>query len=229
MKLKKAVSLCMQEGNLTLFNHTDQDGVVTQWISDGRAVYPLCGMPFLDEETVCTVFDIPEKKQEKMMIRCLGWPESLRVDDYNSSDKVVEQMALSINYGGYTVIPMVTRGGGITYIQRKYLGPLEDAQDILTYCERVDARGQKYIAVINGMLLAAIIYPYDMINDDFMEKAATIVRLTEKELKQKRLLGYKAQEDGDRDEDQGTLLAAPEEGEGEEDQEEGDGTGEDEA
>lgn len=222
MKLKKAVSLCVSEGNLSLFNRTDLDGVVTQWISDGRAVYPLGGIPFLDEETVCTVFDIPEKKQEKMMIRCQSWPESLRVDDYDSSDKVVEPMAMSINYGGYTVIPMVTRGGGIMYIQKKYLGPLEDAQDILTYCERVSTAGQKYIAVFNGLLLAAIIFPYDMINDDFMEKAETIRRLTEWELTRKRLLGINrgSSEGGDQDEDQGTLFEAPESAENGEDEDE---------
>lgn len=118
MKLKKAVSLCMQVGNLNLFDHTDEYGAVTQWLSDGRACYPLCGMPYLDEDTVCTVFDIPEKKQEKMMIRRQDWPKSLRVDDYDGEDKKVEPLPLSINYGGHTVLPMLTRGGGITYIQK---------------------------------------------------------------------------------------------------------------
>lgn len=217
MKLKKAVGLCMQAGSLNLFNHTTEEGEITQWLSDGRACYPLLGIPYLDEETVCTVFDIPEKKQEKMMIRCQDWPASLRVDDYNNADRMVDPMALSINYGGYTVVPMLTRGGGITYIQKKYLAPLEDAADVLIYCERVDSNGQRYIAVFNGLLIAAIIYPYDIICDDFMEKAETIVRLTDKELRQKRLLGdNKAPQE---DNDQRTLFEG-EEQEGDEEGEE---------
>lgn len=226
MKLKKAVGLCMQTGNLTLFNHTDGDGVLTQWISDGRACYPLLGMPYLDEDTVCTVFDIPEKKQEKMMIRCQGWPAGLRVDDHSNADRMVDQMAISINYGGSTVVPMLTRGGGITYIQRKYLAPLEDAADTLIYCEREDSNGQRYIAVFNGLLIAAIIYPYDIISDDFMEKAETIVRLTERELKQKKIMGKSKASQEDEDMDQGTLFEEPEEGEEEEDTEEGEKPGE---
>ncbi len=189
MKLKKVVGLCMQTGRLCLFNHTDEDGVLTQWLSDGAALYPMDGMPHLDEDTVCTVFDIPEKKQEKMMINMTGWPATLRVDDCTSEDRMVEPMPLSINYGGHTLLPMLTRGGGITYIQKPYLGPLEDTKDTLTYCERVDTTGQRYIAVFNGLLIAAIIYPYDVLKDDFAKKVETIARLTEREVKQREILG----------------------------------------
>lgn len=62
-------------------------------------------------------------------------------------------------------------------------------------------------------MIAAIIFPYDIICDDFMEKMGTIVRLTEKELRQKKILGESTEEDGD--EEQHNLF----EGEGPEEDE----------
>ena len=58
MKLKKVVALCNKAKGFRLFDKIDSTGEITQWLGDGYAIYPLNGLPILDEETLCAV-EIP--------------------------------------------------------------------------------------------------------------------------------------------------------------------------
>ncbi len=57
--------------------------------------------------------------------------------------------------------------------------------DELQFCERVDARGQRYIVVMAGLLISAVIMPYDMAKEGFCAKLDLLSRLTEDEMKKK--------------------------------------------
>ncbi|MCM1439675.1 MAG: hypothetical protein NC131_10840 [Roseburia sp.] len=208
MKLKKVVSLCLQQGQVNLLNQVDKDGVVTQWMGDGGAFYPLNGVPFLDEGTLCTVFDVPEKKQEKILIQCMDFPAGLDVADYTAGDRGVETLGVSIGYGGTTLLPMkiMGAGAGIVYIQKKYLAPLEDTADVLQFCVRTDTTGRRYVAVHAGLLIAAIIFPYDLLNEDFVATMSSIVDLTDRELEAKKRLGAYVEPREEPDQDQRTLF-----------------------
>lgn len=82
MKLKKVAALCCQEGAVRLFDQTDASGeVVRQWLGDGRAAYPIDGMPYMETDNICTMFDIPEKKQEKMTFRHVAATEDINWRD----------------------------------------------------------------------------------------------------------------------------------------------------
>lgn len=67
MKIKKIVSICIGTGRFVLFDRISKNGEITQWLGDGSAAYPLDGLPILDEESLCAIFDIPEKKWEKIL------------------------------------------------------------------------------------------------------------------------------------------------------------------
>lgn len=58
MKLKKVLSICKTNGLYYLYDRIDRSGEITQWLGDGYAIYPLDGLPILDEESFCAVFDI---------------------------------------------------------------------------------------------------------------------------------------------------------------------------
>lgn len=58
MKLKKVLSICKTNGLYYLYDRIDRSGEITQWLGDGYALYPLDGLPILDEESFCAVFDI---------------------------------------------------------------------------------------------------------------------------------------------------------------------------
>ena len=65
MKIKGIFTICKKRKQVVLFNrYTDYGETVSQYISDGHAVYPLSGLPVLDEESLLTIFDVPEKQRE---------------------------------------------------------------------------------------------------------------------------------------------------------------------
>ena len=75
MKMKKLVALCKRTGIFRLFDKIGEGGeLLGQWMGDGYAAYPLNGIPVLDEETLCAVFDITEKQREKFSIRRVEMP-----------------------------------------------------------------------------------------------------------------------------------------------------------
>lgn len=63
MKLKKVLSICKTNGLYYLYDRIDRSGEITQWLGDGYAIYPLDGLPILDEESFCAVFDITAFKK----------------------------------------------------------------------------------------------------------------------------------------------------------------------
>lgn len=60
MKLKKVLSICKTNGLYYLYDRIDRSGEITQWLGDACALYPLDGLPILDEESFCAVFDISD-------------------------------------------------------------------------------------------------------------------------------------------------------------------------
>ena len=77
MKLKKVLSICKANGLYYLYDRIDRSGEITQWLGDARALYPLDGLPILDEESFCAVFDITGKQREKILFRHERLPENL--------------------------------------------------------------------------------------------------------------------------------------------------------
>ena len=69
MKLKKVLSICKTNGLYYLYDRIDRSGEITQWLGDACALYPLDGLPILDEESFCAVFDITGKQREKILFR----------------------------------------------------------------------------------------------------------------------------------------------------------------
>ena len=66
MKLKKVAALCSSANAFCLFDRVDGDGVVTQWLGDGCCAFPLHGLPVLSEPELYRMFDVSEKKQDKI-------------------------------------------------------------------------------------------------------------------------------------------------------------------
>lgn len=104
MKLKAVEKLCKASGCVRLFDEEakepgmspeelmdmlteemDEDRVPSpprQWISDGVACYPLDGLPYLDEESICAIFDIDAKKRDKLVLSHKGaLPEGMDFTD----------------------------------------------------------------------------------------------------------------------------------------------------
>lgn len=111
MKIKNIAAICKKNKQVVLFNRTEDGETVQQFISDGAACYPVSGLPILDEESVLTIFDVPEKQREGWYVKYAPVPKELNFEDTDRGERVIEQRNFSIVYAGKTLKPLQTRRG----------------------------------------------------------------------------------------------------------------------
>lgn len=61
-------------------------------------------------------------------------------------------------------------------IQSKYLSPLEDVMAVVQLYERVTPDGISYIVAKTGLLIAAVIFPYKVVNETFVTRLEEVTR-----------------------------------------------------
>lgn len=181
MKLKAVEKLCKASGCVRLFDEEakgpvmspeellemlteemDEDSVPTpprQWISDGAGAYPLDGLPYLDEESICAIFDIDAKKRDKLVVSHKGaLPEGMDFTDVHQGDDRLEQLDFQMSLGG-DELTLFRDGGGLVVIKSAYRKPFEAWKECECF-KRVDSEGHPYVAVMSGFVLRGLIYPY---------------------------------------------------------------------
>ena len=185
MKINSIQQICKGAKRIDLY--TEQTST-TQWISDGCAFYPLYNLPKLERENVFALFDIPEKKQNKIHFeQKYILPECLDFSDHNRAENLIESGNVAIYARGRVLIPLKT-SLGIVYINQKHLTPFKDAENGVQLYERITPSGSVYIAVKEGFLLTGIILPYDIVTKEFVEELKTIYELSAIVEKEKRIL-----------------------------------------
>lgn len=168
MKLKKVAALCAKQGTFYLLDEMEEGGVfIRQWLGDGRSAYPLAGLPAMDVENICAMFDITEKKREKLIMRRTDAPDTMNWEDTDPLERQIGDPKLCVRYDGRDLLPLETTAG-ITFIQEKYLLPLDGLEYMRLY-ERRSTDGGLYIVAKIGMILQAVIMPMDLPDKDFME------------------------------------------------------------
>lgn len=152
MKLSKIGALCKGAKRFVIVNLG-----YGQWISDGVGLYPLRDLPHLDEESVYTIFDIPEDKRSKMLYEEReSISNGFSLLDATEDEVAVQLSPISIVYHGAVYTPIKSREG-ILFLDRRYLAPFDEG---ITLFERFYADSSiPYIAVKRGLLLEGIILP----------------------------------------------------------------------
>lgn len=168
MRIKKVGAICNAGGCYYLMDERDAAGeVVGQWLGDGKSAYPLVGLPVMDLENICAMFDITEKKREKLVMRRADVPDSMNWEDTAPLERQLDDPKLCVRYDGRDLLPLETTAG-VTFIQEKYLLPLDGLEYMRLY-ERQSTSGGLYIVAKIGMILQAVIMPMDLPDKDFME------------------------------------------------------------
>lgn len=104
--------------------------------------------------------------------------------DAEETERHVEREGISIIYSGRTLKPIRTTRG-LVFIESRYLSPVADVLDVLELYERRTAEGAPYIVAKAGFLLQAVIMPYDVINQQFVESLQDLTRECEFSLSEK--------------------------------------------
>lgn len=182
---KSIAAICKKNKNIAIFERYNDDGdILTQYIGDGSAVYPVVGLPQLDKESLLTIFDVPEKDRDNYFVKTLGVPAGISFEDTDETERHVEREGISIIYSGRTLKPIRTTRG-LVFIESRYLSPVADVLDVLELYERRTAEGAPYIVAKAGFLLQAVIMPYDVINQQFVESLQALTRECEFALSEK--------------------------------------------
>ena len=188
MKLKKVGAICNAGGCYYLMDERDAAGeVVGQWLGDGRSAYPLVGLPVMDLENICAMFDITEKKREKLIMREMDAPDTMNWEDTAPLERQLDDPKLCVRYNGMDLLPLET-SAGVTFIQEKYLLPL----DGLEYMRLYERRGRNgdlfYIVAKIGMIIQAVIMPMDLPDKDFMVLLDDLMRQCRDAMRKKALI-----------------------------------------
>ena len=175
MIIKHVISLCKRDCRMTLYDDFSGKDAV-QWLGTLGAIYPLQHMLQLDGNNVFTVFDITSKQADKIVFQRQELPKIVDFQDVVECENALETTDIEIGFGGTLLLPLHT-SQGIRFIDKEYLRPLADCDaDMLMFYERTTTEGDLYIATKVGMILAAVISPLDVINENFTEKLRGIAR-----------------------------------------------------
>jgi len=120
MNIKKIAAAAVKTGRLQIFNRTDAEGTVEQWILVGGAAYPLGFMPYLEPEHLKNVFSITDKQAETLIIGGTEAPD-LDLSDACEGDLYAEPDLMSVKYNGNDLLPLYVRDEEKTYFLKKAL------------------------------------------------------------------------------------------------------------
>lgn len=183
MKLKKIEKLCKSAGNVILCDEEavvdeSEDDVtvapIRQWMGDGGALYPLDGVPYLNEEAVYAIFDVNAKQAEKLRVSYYEQlPADLCFTDFCAGEELLEPVKLTMSLGGVALHLLRDSAGALLVIKDEYRAPFDNWKDCECY-KRVTERGTAYVAVKSGCVLRGVIMQYNCIDADFVEALGAV-------------------------------------------------------
>lgn len=115
MKLKQIEKLLKRAKTIHIFNADDG-----QWLSDGVAVYPIYGLPHLDEDNIFGMFDIPEDKRDAFRCQEHDLPNSVNFGDFDRNERILDRGDISIVMRGEHLEPLFS-SHGLIFINSRYL------------------------------------------------------------------------------------------------------------
>lgn len=165
MKLKSIASLC--KGRKTADIYTDRYG--NQYLGNGSAYYLMPAELELDSSNILIIFDIPKEKQDEWMITCGIMPQYLPVEDVVEDETPAKIIQLELCLGD-DIYRMLKDDNGIIIFNTKYLAPLSDINDPISYYIRRISADTAFIAVKKGLMLLALIEASNarVFTDDFL-------------------------------------------------------------
>lgn len=167
MKIKAIASICKKSKCVFLYDQPGED-YVAQWVGDGKALYPIVNVPYMETDNLCTIFEYTDKQQNDFVIRHAGIPDNISIENTDPTEKAIQSENIQISYGGRMLKPLHS-SKGLIFIDTMYLSPLADIRSIMQFFERTTSGGVPYIVVKAGFLIHAVIMTYDAINETFVK------------------------------------------------------------
>lgn len=153
MKLSKLWALLKASKYITKWEGSD-----TEWLSDGRAFFPVYGLPTLTEQALRTMLDVNEDKWTSYHYREEGELPFFDLDNFQD-DEELHVSKVTFTVWGVEFVAL-TKGLDIYLVSMKELKPL--GSESLSFYLR-----DGFVAVKEGMVLRAVITP-EIITEDII-------------------------------------------------------------
>jgi hypothetical protein len=158
MKINKIAGICKRAGMIRLYDEHTGD---IQWCGTDAAIYPLYSLPVLDGNNVGPVMNFSDKELKNIVVEHVRIPLRYDVNDTAEGEKYIGEPIFRFVIGS-NVYNAYQRPGtlGVLFINAAYLKPLlggEDDPEL--YLRSENSFTGEYIAVKQGLMLAAIIEP----------------------------------------------------------------------
>lgn len=116
MKIKELAKCAREDNTMTILDEFDDEGLlVRQYVMlPERAVFPLDGLPLMNEEQLLTMMDIPKEKQAGWNVGRARIDGRLRMmmEDARATDTEAHVGWISLVMNGETVSPVFSSEGG---------------------------------------------------------------------------------------------------------------------
>ena len=152
MKLKNIAALCKNRKVAYILTDRFQN----QYIGNGDAFYLMPAELELNAENILIIFDIPQEKRREWKVASTIPPECLPTEDVVDTEQQAEIIPIDLCLYDDTY-RLLRDDTGIVIFNIKYLAPLTDIQEPISYfIRRINAR-DAVIAVKKGLMLQALI------------------------------------------------------------------------
>lgn len=158
MRIKKIAAQCKAQGNAILWDVTDSDGVIKQWINTAAAAYPVDGMPYLREDHLPALLSLSNKDIEKMRIEAAAPPDTIDLRDSVEKEAIAEPAEFNILHLSRELMPV--RVYDETYfVDAELLEPITAEYKDTEMWQRRTKDGTPYFAVKAGLMCVGIVMP----------------------------------------------------------------------
>lgn len=157
MKINKIAGICKRAGMIRLYDEHTGD---MQWCGTDAAIYPLYSLPVLDSDNVGPVMNFSDKELKNIVVEHVRIPLRYDVNDTAEGEKYLGDPIFQFVIGSNVYNAYLRPDTGVLFINAGYLKPLlggEDNPEL--YLRNGDSFTGEYIAVKQGLMLAAIIEP----------------------------------------------------------------------
>ena len=152
MKLKNIAALCKNRKVAYILTDRFQN----QYIGNGDAFYLMPAKLELNAENILIIFDIPQEKRSEWKVASTIPPERLPTEDVVDTEQQAEIIPIDLCLHDDTY-RLLRDDTGIVIFNIKYLAPLTDIQEPISYfIRRINAR-DAVIAEKKGLMLQALI------------------------------------------------------------------------
>lgn len=163
MRIKALAACAKDDGLLTLMDEADAEGeIVRQYVMlPGRAIFPLDGMPLLNEQTLLTVMDVPKEKHScyEVVRAPMNVRAKLMMEDAKATDTDLVRGIWGLAMNGMTITPMFRwdMEGSVWFVETELLKVIADERGVELVLRMVD--GSPVVVAMMGLVTIACFAP----------------------------------------------------------------------